>query len=51
MLVGYEELRQREADGLKEQKMLNGIETQAVVVTAGPKCGSRFATGRSSTAC
>jgi hypothetical protein len=37
VLVGYEELRQREADGLKEQKMLNGIEAQAVVVTAGPQ--------------
>jgi hypothetical protein len=37
VLVGYEELEQRAADGVKEQKMLNGIEAQAAVVTAGPQ--------------
>ena len=37
MLVGHDEMRQREADGVKEQKMPNGIEAQAVVVTAGPQ--------------
>ena len=36
VLVGYEELRQRASDGLKQQKVLNGIEAQTAVVTAGP---------------
>jgi hypothetical protein len=36
LLLGDEELRQRAADGLKEQKVLNGIEAQSAVVTAGP---------------
>lgn len=37
VLIGYEEIRQREVDGLKEQKVLNGIEAQTAVVSAGPQ--------------
>ncbi len=35
ILVGYEELQKKASDGLKEQKVLNGIEAQTAVVTAG----------------
>lgn len=35
VLIGHAELRQREVDGLKEQKVLNGIEAQTAVVNAG----------------
>lgn len=35
MLLGYQEIRQKQVDGVKEQKMLNGIDAQTAVFSAG----------------